>query len=251
MDPFSRLLLGMADTVTAFYAGRLQPDRASRHSLVMTVLVVALAAFGLAGCEEDCDFDDGDVAGHANNPDGLPYPTGQFGAQPRQGSIPGDTIPNFVFRGYVDGDTSGDLKTVSLADFYDPSGERNVVLHLMAAAMWCPVCADETDAMVAALPALRAEGAVVVQAVIMGPDQDVPADRCDLVNWIEDHDANFTVVLDVNARRIATVAAITAVPWNGLVDTRTMEVLQADLGAPQDYAAYVRSALDWVAANPR
>ena len=109
----------------------------------------------------------------------------------------------------------------------------------------------QTEAMVAAQPALRAEGAVVVQALIMGPDPDVPPDRCDLVDWIEQGDTNFTVVLDVEARRISSVTVISAVPWNALVDTRTMEVLQAGEGVPQDYASYVRSALDWVAANPR
>ncbi len=219
--------------------------------MLLAILLVGLAAFVLAGCEEDCDFNDVDVAGNDHNPEGVPYPTGQLGARPRQGSIPGDTIPNFMFRGYVDGDTSGGLRTVSLADYFDPSGERNLVLHLMAAAMWCPVCTGQTEAMVAAQAALRAEGAVVVQAIIMGPDPDVPPDRCDLVDWIEQEDTNFTVVLDVEARRIASVTVINAVPWNALVDTRTMEVLQAGEGAPQDYAGYVRSALDWVAANPR
>ncbi len=251
MAHLARPPASLSDVAVTCCAGGPAAHRASPLTMLLAVLAVGLVALVLAGCDEDCDFDDVDVVGHDHNPDGVPYPTGQLGATPRQGTIPGDIIPNFMFRGYLDGTTSGGLRTVSLADVYDPSGERNLVVHLMAVAMWCPVCSEQTKAMVAAQPALRAEGAVVVQAVIMGPDPDVPPDRCDLVNWIQERNANFTVVLDVNARRIASVAAITAIPWNALIDARTMEVLQADLGAPQDYAAYVRSALDWVAANPR
>ncbi|MBW2456052.1 MAG: redoxin domain-containing protein [Deltaproteobacteria bacterium] len=222
-----------------------------RHSPRAGVLLTILAALLLAGCDEDCEFNDVDVAGHAANPDGVPYPAGPFGAQPRQGATPGDILPNFVFRGYRNGDTSGDPVTVSLADLYDPTGQRQLVVHLMAAAMWCPVCHDQTEAMVKAHSTLRGEGAAILQAIIMGPDRNVSPDRCDLVDWMDERSVPFTVVLDVDARRIATVAPLTAVPWNALIDARTMEVLQAGEGAPVDYTAYVRSALEWVAANPR
>ena len=222
-----------------------------RHSARAGVLLSILAAPLLAGCDDGCELNDVDVPGNEANPDGVPYPAGPFGAQPRQGATAGDTIPNFVFRGYRNGNTSGEPVTVSLADLYDPTGGRQLVIHLMAAAMWCPVCHDQTAAMVEAHDTLQGEGAAILQAVIMGPDPDAPADRCDLVNWIEDRKAPFTVVLDVDARRLTTVAPIHAVPFNALIDARTMEVLQAGEGAPVDYTGYVRSALEWVAANPR
>lgn len=222
-----------------------------RSSACVPVLLSILTALPLVGCDEDCEFNDVDVAGNTANPDGVPYPAGPFGAQPRQGATPGDILPNFVFRGYRNGDTSGDPVTLSLADLYDPTGQRQLVVHLMAAAMWCPVCHDQTKAMVQAHSTLRGEGAAILQAVIMGPDRNVSPDRCDLVDWIEEQSAPFTVVLDVDARRLATVAPLTAVPFNALIDARTMEVLLAGEGAPVDYTAYVRSALEWVAANPR
>ena len=213
--------------------------------------LLIIAALALTGCDDDCEFNDVDVPGKDANPDGVPYPAGPYGIGPRQGSVAGDIVPNFVFRGYRNGNTGGDPVTLSLADLYDPTGQRNVVIHLMAAAMWCPVCTKQTDAMVQAHGTLKSEGATIVQSIIMGPDRDVPPDRCDLVDWITERGAPFTVVLDVDARRLTTVTTLSAVPFNALIDARTMEVLQSGEGAPVDYTAYVRTALDWVAANPR
>jgi len=150
----------------------------------------------------------------------------------------------------VDGDVNSGIKLVSMADLYDPDGKRNKILHLMEAAMWCPICSGQTTDMKPAIPALRADGVVVVQAIIDGPTRGADPDRCDLESWVESRDLPFTVVFDAGAKRVGPVAQLRAVPWNALIDTRTMEVLDVMEGRPDDYEAYIRWGLDWVAANP-
>jgi hypothetical protein len=215
-----------------------------------TLLGVTLATPSCSSEEVDCAFDDAQVTGRAVNPEGAAYPPGPYGVTPRLGSAPGQVLPNFTFRGFVDGNLDNGIHTVSMADLHDPEGRRNKVLHLMEAAMWCPVCSGQTSEMAVMEPILRSEGLVVVQAVLDGPSRGVGPDRCDLASWVETRELRFTVVFDVGARRVGPIAELEAVPWNALIDTRTMEVLDVMEGAPNDYEAYVRSALDWVEANP-
>lgn len=219
------------------------------RTAVLGLLLVALGT--MAGCDGDCDFADDVVEGRADNPDGVAYPEGTYGATPRQGTLPGDIFPNFGFPGYVDSATGGSLQTVSLADFYDPEMRRYRVLHLSAVAMWCPYCARETEQLAAVAPALRQEGAGLLQLIIDGPSQGEAPDRCDLEDWIDDHDTGFTVVLDSGARRLGTVTAIQSVPYNAIIDTRTMEVLDTGTGAPDDIAAAIRFWISWVNDHPR
>ena len=214
------------------------------------LLGTALLAAALPSCKTDCSFDDVDVAGRSTNPDGLPYPTDRLGSTPRHGTTPGDHFPNLTFQGYVDSNRAAGLQTVSLADVYDPNATRHRVLHLMAAVMWCPHCQHETDLMASLVPTLRAEGAAFIQVVLNGPSRGKGPDLCDMDSWIDDHATSFTVVFDVSARRLGSVADVSAVPWNALIDTRTMEVLDVTVGAPADFAAYVRSALNAVAPPP-
>jgi hypothetical protein len=216
-------------------------------------LLAASAALVLAttgGCNGDCSFDDPDVAGRDRNPDGVAYPTDRLGALPRQGTTPGEHFPNLTFQGYPDSNRAAGLQTISLADYYDPQASRHRVLHLMASSMWCPHCQRETDLMATLVPTLRAEGAEFVQVLINGPSRGTAADLCDVESWAAEHATNFTLVFDANARRLGSVADISAVPWNALIDTRTMEVLDVSLGVPADFAAYVRAALTTVGPPP-
>lgn len=232
-------------------SGGYTPDMMPRPPLGQLVLAAALV-LGLGGCDDsDCAFDDVDVAGRDVNPEGVPYPAGPYGGTARQGSIPGDVFPNFTFQGYPNSSRGEGLQPISLADFHDPDARRHSVLHLAAVAMWCPYCQAETQEMVQAVPALRAEGAEFIQVIIDGPSQGEPPDRCLLDEWVSEFDTNFSVVLDVDARRLGTIATIRSVPYNVVLDTRTMEVLYAGAGVPSDYTAFVRTYLAWVEGHPR
>ena len=191
-----------------------------------------------------------DVAGRDANPDGVTYPTSDLGGRARQGTTPGARIPNFTFRGYPDSNRANGLQTVSLADFYDPSQVRYKLLHVMAAVAWCPHCAAQTQAMVQAAPQLTQAGLVIVQTLMEAPDPSRALTLSDLSDWIDRFGTPFTVVFDVEGRRLSTIVDLEAVPWNGFIDTRTMEILDAGQGELTDYSGHVQGLLQWVDQNP-
>src|SRR5262249_32073966 len=82
------------------------------------------------------------------NPDGVPYPTDSIGTQPRSGDHPGNRIANFKFLGYPNADESQGLQPLSLAQFYDPTGNTYRILHIQAAGVWCTACQAETSVVV-------------------------------------------------------------------------------------------------------
>lgn len=220
------------------YVGIVHRNSPGARALDRRAWLTGAAALTALACSDgrDCAYEDTDVNGRQLNPDGVAYPSQGLGADP------GDTVPNFAFRGHLDADRSN-LSIVSLADYYDPDRKRHRLLHLMAAAMWCPVCSGQTDDMAGTVPSLRDEGLVVVQAIIDGPSRQTAPDRCDMEDWIERRGIGFTVVFDTFAKRIGTVANITGVPWNAMIDTRSMRIVNVIVGAPTSYEAYVRATL--------
>lgn len=118
-----------------------------RKSLLLILPAVALAACsGADPIEPNKDFDKGDPnAGSAISApafEAVEYPAGPYGTQV-------DSImANFEFLGWkapaaVGYDTSA-IEKVSMADFYDPTGEKGIkVIMLNASAVWCTVCRAE------------------------------------------------------------------------------------------------------------
>lgn len=188
----------------------------------------------------------------AANPDGIPYPSPQngFGRTARSGSTPGSLMQNFAFLGFPHGDTSQGLQRITLADYYDPMNKRYKVLRINAAAVWCPPCNAETDAVVAAKPQLDAEGVVVLQTLFDGPIQGVGATENDLVQWIRKHSSNFDSVLDAGLQNLGGFFPAAEIPWNADVDVRSMEILDESLGWNGDILGDVRPALTWVSSHP-
>ena len=82
-----------------------------------------------------------------------------------------------------------------------------------------------------------------------GPDGDRPLSLVDVDDWLADMHTNFTVLIDVEGRRLGSVASLEGVPWNALIDTRTMEILDVTVGEVTDLSAYIDSGLTWVASN--
>jgi len=194
-------------------------------------------------------FDDVDVAGRSANPDGVAYPTEDWGARPRSASGPGQRIPDFSFQGYPDSKREDGLQVVSFADFYDPEQVRYKLMYLVAVVGWCPHCQAETRRIVANTDKLRAEGVVIVQTMMEGADPDRPLSLVDVDDWVASMGTRFTVLIDVEAKRLGTVADISGVPWNAMIDTRSMEVLDVTEGEIDDVLSYVAGGLGWVSTH--
>lgn len=213
-------------------------------------LVLALGTLGL-GCgssASEAPLTDDPVTAAAKNPDGVAYPTDHIGTRARTRLRVGDRLANFAFRGYVAGNPDGGLVTVSMADFFDPEAKKHRVLHIQGVASWCPICAGEAKDTKATAAQLVAEGAVIVQVLFQGRTRNVGPSLLELDTWCDTYDTAHPVLFDTNAQKLG-VFGIDGFPWNALIDTRTMEILDQGTGAPSDVAAYVREGLR-VATGP-
>jgi hypothetical protein len=217
-------------------------------ALALTLGPLASALVGCSSAMAEAEYAGPDVAPAPANPDGVPYPTDRIGWTAHKGTIPGDRIANLAFQGYVDSNRAAGLKTVSLADYFDPSATRVKAIHIQISATWCSICASETRATVAAREALVAEGAVLLQMIAQGPVSPRSPTLTDVTGWMDKHQTNFTVLLDPQAKRTGPLG-VTGFPFNALIDPRSMEILAANLGAPDDVPKYVRLALTFVAKN--
>ncbi len=231
-------------------------ESSSTQSLFIGAMRALAFMFALGACSSTKDaeppFADPEVAGRAANPDGVAYPTDHVGGLARSGARRGDRIPNLSFQGYPDSNRAGGLRTVSLADYYNPTSAagRPKVLHLMEAAYWCTICDGQTKEMTPLKDALGAEGVVVVQAIMNGARVDTGPSLLEVGQWMDRYPTWFTVVIDERAKRVGTVTEVLAVPWNALVDLRTMEILYAGSGRPVDYASFTKAGVDWVTTHP-
>ncbi len=216
---------------------------------VALLFLPALAVVLLACGSKYDSFADPDVAVRDTNPDGVAYPATNLGGHGRLGKIPGNTIPNFAFQGYLESDTARTLVPISLAVYFDPKAARHKILLISVAASWCVACKAEEDTLAELAPALRAKGAVFLIALVEGPKPGSGPSLGDLNAWVDRHPATFTTVFDADARRLGTVEAA-GVPWNALIDTRTMEILHSSVGAPDDVEKYLDIGIGFVDTHP-
>jgi hypothetical protein len=228
---------------------RLMPRlRASLLSLPLLVAGAVVSCSSAASTPPD--FVDPQLPGHDANPDGLAYPTDHLGGIARSGKAhPGDRIPNFTFQAYVDGDRAAGLKTISLADYFDPKQVRNKVLHIEVSAVWCSVCSSVTDETVKVKDELAKEGVVFLEVITAGATPGAGPSLGEVDDWVTRHMSNLTTAVDVRATRLAGIGVDPGVrPWDIVVDTRSMEILESSGGLPLDEATYDRSYLTLVAS---
>ncbi len=213
--------------------------------------VLALVVLGPACGSSDREpaFPDPDVTSSGVGPDGAPYPEDDIGALPRVNGRRGQRIPNLSFQGYVNGDRAAGLKTISLADYYDPKATRHKVLILLAAATWCSICAATSEALVPRKAALEAEGAVFLEVVINGNTLNEGPSLGEVEGWMSRHQTNYSTAIDVRARRLGGLG-VNTVPWSWIIDTRSMEMLEGGAGAPADMVKYARAGITFVNENP-
>lgn len=188
--------------------------------------------------------------GSDTNPYGVAYPAGDVGIQARAGDRAGNRIRNYRFVGYANSDKGGGLGTVSLANYFDPEGRQHKIIHLIASSVWCGPCNQETQAVVAATARLESKGVVFVQALIDGPTQGTAATKKDLDGWITRYAMDYTTMLDPDVKNLGQFFRAAAVPWNAIIDARSMEILQAEVGGIADVDAADTKWLQWVDANP-
>jgi hypothetical protein len=174
------------------------------------------------------------------NPDGVPYPTANIGTKPSTDDPsknvvgkPGNIMANFKFYGYPNGDPTAGLQPVALADFYDPTNKKWKLLHIQAAGEWCIWCQRETESTVPIYSTqLEPQGIAWLTAVVEGATQGSPATNTTLNSWVADFKPDFPNVVDPGNHNFGVFFSEGALPWNADLDAATMEILDANVGAP-------------------
>ena len=185
---------------------------------------------------------------NTKNPDGIAYPTDFLGAIARRGTTRGERIPNFAFRGYLSGDRTK-LETRSLADFYDPGTKRYKLIHVIAVAYWCSICRGETKEIAPLQAKLRSDGVVQLAVMINGASNGIGPSLAELEDWHTSYNPSYDLAFDVRGTQLAAMR-FSGVPWNALIDPRTMELLTSTEGAPQNVASYIDAGLAFVTSAP-
>lgn len=231
------------------------PSEVRVMKLFPVLAVSLLAVGGLVACasksepeqEQDKGLE-GDGVGSADsapdtNPAGVPYPTENIGTIERKGDKPGNRIKNFKFLGYPDGNVAGGLQPISLAQYFDPTGEKYQIIHIQAAGVWCSACQGETRAVVPLKEQLEAKKAVWLVSLAEGPTAGVPSKQKDLDGWIKRFESPYTHWLDPGNANLGPFYDRTALPWNADIDARTMEILTSGTGGAPS-GEYVLQEID-------
>lgn len=221
----------------------------------MRVTAIALAfivsaSFGCAssksGTDRGLEGEAVDSAGAAPdvNPDGVPYPTDNIGTLPRKGSTAGNRIKNYKFLGYPNADRSGGLQKISLAQFYDPTGNRFRIIHIQAAGVWCTACQAETKIIVPLKADFESRKVVWLVSMAEGPTGGTPSKQADLDGWIAEYKSPYTHWLDPGNANLGPFYDRSALPWNANIDARTMEILTAETGTQATREALLKEMDD-------
>lgn len=210
-------------------------------------LVGSLSLLVAAGCNSDESDGLSETAplfpegqGQEANTDAV-YPAGPYGIN--RGSI----VQNFKFVGFPRPDEQTDEAfNVSLADFYNPTGDavweegspygagrpKPKALMIVVSAVWCGPCNMEAkDLLPGEFEEYNPQGVEFLLNLADGPTLGAPAEFKHLIKWVEKYETKFPAVIDPSYKLSALFEA-NAFPANMIIDTRTMEIVEVVAGVP-------------------
>ncbi len=214
---------------------------------------------GGGGGSADGGADSGGPANPEVNPYGVAYPTSGIGKAARKSikvaSAPGSVLENFKFQGYPDGNIDNGLQPMAMANFFDPDMKQFKVVVLAGSGNWCGYCQKEVASVVADLDSYKSEQIGFVNVVLESLSKGV-AVQTDLDLWVKKYKINFPVSIfpeDAPAAGTANLQpyGLTGLPFNILVDARSMEILAIMNGSPTEgMLARAKTYSAWVDKNP-
>ncbi len=171
------------------------------------------------------------------------YPTANIGGRPRTTTQAGQIFPDLTFQGVRSAATMDTLTTVSMAEYYDPTGVHYDLLHVIGIFMWCPHCNNETSNL-STIATWQADHRVAVVQIAMENSSGASPGLSDLQTWVSKYNLNFPVLMDGQGAELGQYFSVSNVPLNIVVNPRTMEVLAVDVGEVGDCQAYEQGFLD-------
>jgi len=215
-------------------------------------MATALVAFGLAGCTQEADVVP--VPAFPQGTGQLPRGTAAVDYAPAPyGISKGSTIQNFEFVGFPNSvvDTSA-LKTIQLADFYNPTGDgvypegspygagtpKPKGLLIVVSAVWCSPCNYEADV---TLPILYAKykpnGGQFFLNLADGPTPGIPAESKNLYLWDKKYQLDYPSAVDPSSK-LAALFEADAFPANMIIRTSDMKIMDVSAGAPPEGSTF-------------
>jgi hypothetical protein len=221
---------------------------------MQTVRLLEIAGLGLSGAIALTGCSQADLvkpipapefaAGQGQPPNGTEaYAAGPYGIN--KGSV----IANYQFVGLaneqLDHGASG-MHIIQLADFYNPTGadvfpadspygageKKPKVLLIDVASVWCGPCNEEAQTM---LPPKYADystrGGEFLLQLADGPTPGTPATPKNLYSWAEKYRVNFPATIDPSYQ-LGSLFQQDAFPANFIIDTKTMQIVDALSGEP-------------------
>ncbi len=189
--------------------------------------------------------------GADKNPYGVVYPGTKIGIAPRgapSATVAGSRLQNFAFKGVMSGNPADPVTRISMAQFFDPESRTHKLIFIQAAGVWCSVCHAEANAITPRIQQLKDAGVVWLTAIIESKNPGTPSTLVDLTTWYKAHKTPSPLFLDSGAESLGAFFSAAAMPWNAIIDARSMEILEADVGSAQDVWGHVsKQAADWSA----
>jgi hypothetical protein len=165
----------------------------------------------------------------------LDYPTGPYGKKV------GSVIANLRWDGYRDG--TGAWTTISLLDYYDPDGSRGIrAIKIAAAALWCGVCKGEAGPMTKTYPGQKARGARYITALFQDASH-AASSKASVDSWVSTYKCNYDVVNDPSKTVFGGISGTLTLPYNVIVDPRTMKIVGIIQGGGPDVDTAVDALL--------
>jgi hypothetical protein len=165
--------------------------------------------------------------------------------RPRPDSEARQSFPNLTLEGVRSKATMDTPESISTSEFYDPTGARYDLLHVIALFMWCPHCNNETNDLASNAAWRAAHRVAVVQIAMEGYDYGSASPSwTEVQKWVGDHNLDFPVLVDGQGAELGKSFSVHSVPVNIAVNPRTMEVLDVQIGEVGSTQRYEQGLLN-------
>lgn len=184
--------------------------------------------------------------GTGMNPYGVAYPKLNIGTQARAGTKRGNVMAN---HGFADGYAPNGKakKAVQLADLFDPEGRTHDAVAIIAGARWDAYTQNVAEALGANPPSRVAVLFVIGESTSPGKLATV----ADLDAFRTASETSWAAnARDAGFNQLGVYFDAAAVPWVGVLDARTMEIVSSGVGAPSNPTADLEELAADIVSRP-
>jgi hypothetical protein len=222
-------------------------------------LLGLLAAAAALGCNQNPGAGNGDEQYAPMPCPDCPMPTAGYPAGP-YGFGKGDTIKNLSFSGFIDAQAqSTTLDTISLGDFYNPTGDdvflpdspygpgtkKPTALLIDIGSGWCGPCREEAKSLLNDKYATyKPCGGEFLSQLAEGGTPGAPVDQTILQAWVTGFHVAYPATID-GSKQLYPFYSSGSFPDSAIVDTRTMKIVEVVSGPlPTSFWSDYESLLD-------